>query len=145
MFQQLIIAGYLGRDPEMRYTPSGQSVTDFSLATTRTYPGADGSQKKETAWFKVTVWGKMAEVVNKSLHKGSKVLVVGRLQIDPKTGGPRVWTRQDGSAGASFEMTAQEVRFLDSKGSGDSGGDSEAGGGGGGGGGYSSADDDIPF
>ncbi len=141
MFQKLIIVGHLGRDPEMRYTPSGQPVTDFSLATTRVYPAADGSQKKETAWFKITVWGKMAEACNKFLNKGSKVLVEGRLVVDPSTGGPKTFTRKNGEAGASFEVTALEVRFLDSKGA-RSGGDDEDGAPSGGG---VSPDDEIPF
>jgi len=116
MYQKITIIGHLGRDPEMRYTDSGQTVCNFSVATTRTYPGADGSQKKETAWFKVTAWGKLAEICNQYLHKGSKVMIEGRLVIDPATGGPKIFKRQDGSAGASFEITAAEVKFLDSKG-----------------------------
>lgn len=125
MFQKVTVIGHLGRDPEMRYTGTGQAVTNFSIATTRTYPGADGSQKKETTWFKVSVWGKMAEACNQYLHKGSKVLVEGRLVIDPATGGPKVFKRNDGSAGASFELTALEVKFLDSKG--DRNGDADDG------------------
>ncbi len=116
MYQEITLIGHLGRDPEMRYTGTGQAVTNFSIATTRTYPGADGSQKKETTWFKVSVWGKMAEACNQYLHKGSKVLVKGRLVIDPATGGPKIFKRNDGSAGAAFEITAAEVKFLDSRG-----------------------------
>ncbi|HNS38476.1 MAG TPA: single-stranded DNA-binding protein [Anaerolineaceae bacterium] len=116
MFQKVQIIGHLGRDPEARFTGSGQQVCNFSVATTRTYPGADGAQKKETTWFKVVAWGKLAEICNQYLHKGSKVLVEGRLVVDPTTGGPKIFKRQDGSAGASFELTALEVKFLDSKG-----------------------------
>src|ERR1035437_2915687 len=115
MFHTIIIVGNVGREPEMRYTPTGQAVTSFSLATSRSYSGQNGQQVKETAWFKVTVWAKQAETVSQYVHKGSKVLVEGRLTIDPATGGPRVWTRQDGTPGASFEVTASTVRFLSSK------------------------------
>ena len=70
---------------------------------------------KETAWFKVSAWGKLAEVCNNYLHKGSQVYVEGRLVVDPATGGPRIWTRQDGSPAASFEINAATVRFLGGK------------------------------
>jgi single-strand DNA-binding protein len=112
MFQTLILAGNLGRDPEMRYTPGGQPVTNFSVATNRQYTNNAGETVKETTWFRISVWGKMAEVCNKYLQKGSKVLVEGRLTSDAATGGPRIWTGQDGSARANFEVTAQTVRFL---------------------------------
>ncbi|MCB9136268.1 MAG: single-stranded DNA-binding protein [Anaerolineales bacterium] len=115
MYQKLTLIGNLGKDPEMRYTPTGQAVTNLSLATNRTWSDASGQRVKETTWFRVTVWGKSAESCNQYLRKGSKVLIEGRLNIDPATGGPRVWTRQDGSAGASFEVTAEAVRFLSSR------------------------------
>jgi single-strand DNA-binding protein len=115
MFQKLIIVGNVGKEPEMRYTPSGKAVTSFSLATNRSFKGADGEQKKETAWFRITVWEKQAETVSQYVHKGSKVLVEGRLTVDPATGGPKIFTRTDGSSGASFDVTAETVRFLDSK------------------------------
>jgi len=116
MFQTIILAGNLGRDPEMRYTPSGQPVTSFSVATNRQYTNNSGETVKETMWFRVSVWGKMAETCNQYLKKGSKVLVEGRLTADPATGGPRIWNSQDGSPRASFEVNAQTVRFLSSRG-----------------------------
>lgn len=115
MYQKLVIVGNLGRDPEMRYTPSGQAVTNLNIATNRQYTSNSGEKVKETTWFRISVWGKQAETVNQYLRKGSKVLVEGRLTQDPATGGPRVWTGQDGSPRASFEMTAQTVRFLSSR------------------------------
>lgn len=115
MYQKLILIGNLGRDPEMRYTPSGQAVTNLSLATNRTWNDPNGQQLKETTWFRVSVWGRMAEACNQYLRKGSKVLVEGRLNVDPATGGPRIWTRQDGTPGASFEVTAMNVKFLSSR------------------------------
>ncbi|HQX14919.1 MAG TPA: single-stranded DNA-binding protein, partial [Anaerolineales bacterium] len=104
--------GNVGKDPEMRYTPSGQAVTSFSVATNRQYTTGNGEQVKETIWFRISTWGKTAETCNQYVKKGMKVLVEGRLTPDKTTGGPRIWTKQDGSAGASFEVTANTVRFL---------------------------------
>lgn len=112
MYQKLVIVGNLGNDPEMRYTPSGQAVTNLSVATNRRYTSSDGNTVDETTWFRVSVWGKQAESTNQYLKKGNKVLVEGRLNPDKETGGPRLWTRQDGTSAASFEMTADVVRFL---------------------------------
>ena len=141
-YQTIIVVGRLGKDPEMRYTPSGQAVASFSLATDRQYTGQDGTVVKETTWFRVSVWGKQAETVNQYLSKGKMVLVEGRLQADPKSGGPRIYQRQDGTSGASFEISANTVRFLSPR--------SEGGGGAGAGGSESFAEpptegEDIPF
>ncbi len=121
MYHTLIIVGNVGKDPEMRYTPSGQAVTSFSVATNRQYTASNGEQVKETIWFRVSAWGKQAEVCNQYLRKGAKVLIEGRLTPDKNTGGPRIWSKQDGTAGASFEVTASTVRFLSSRGEGESG------------------------
>lgn len=115
MYQQVIIVGFLGRDPEMRYTPSGQAVTSLSIATSRQWIGAGGEKLKETTWFRVSAWGKQAETCNNYLRKGSKVLVQGRLMPDPATGGPRTWQDRDGGVRASYEMTAEQVRFLSNR------------------------------
>jgi len=138
MYQKLVIVGNLGNDPEMRYTPSGQAVTNFNVATNRRYTSSDGNQVDETTWFRVSTWGKQAEICNQYLKKGNKVLVEGRLNPDKESGGPRIWTRQDGTSAASYEITAEQVRFLTPK------GESE--------GGYSASDspgisepEDIPF
>lgn len=112
MYQKIIIVGNLGRDPEMRYTPSGQPVTNLSVATNRKWTNADGTPGEETIWFKVSVWGKQAESCNQYLSKGRQVMVEGRLRPDPATGGPRIWTGQDGVVRASFEVTAFTVKFL---------------------------------
>jgi single-strand DNA-binding protein len=114
MYHTIIIVGALGKDPEMRYTPSGQAVTNFNLACNRQYTDANGQQVKETIWFRVSAWGKTAETCNQYLQKGSKVLVEGRLNPDPKTGGPHIWQGQNGP-GASYEVTASTVRFLSSR------------------------------
>lgn len=114
MYQKLIIAGNLGKDPEMRYSPSGDAVTNLNVATSRKYTDKSGQQVEETIWVRVSVWGKQAEACNQYLKKGRAVLVEGRLNADKATGGPRIFTRQDGTSGASFEMTADTVRFLSS-------------------------------
>jgi single-strand DNA-binding protein len=114
MYHTIIIVGNLGRDPEMRFTPDGQPVTNFTVATNRQYTHSSGETVKETTWFRVTAWGKQAETCNNYLRKGSKVLVEGRLTPDPETGGPRIW-EANGKQGASFEVTANIVRFLSSR------------------------------
>jgi single-strand DNA-binding protein len=115
MYHTIIIVGNLGRDPEMRYTPSGQAVTNFSVASSRKYTSSDGQLVDETTWFRISVWGRQAETCNQYLRRGSRVLVEGRLRPDPGSGGPRIWTRQDGTPGASFEVNAQVVRFLSTR------------------------------
>jgi single-strand DNA-binding protein len=141
-YHTVILVGNVGKDAEMRYTPAGQAVTSFSVATNRQYTANNGEQVKETIWFRVTTWGKQAEVCNQYVKKGSKVLVEGRLTPDQSTGGPRIWTGQDGQPRASFEVTASTVRFLSSRGDSDGGGHTA--------GGESSfvgapSEDDIPF
>ena len=112
MLQKVTIIGNLGGEPESRFTPSGQQVTSFSVATTNQYKNAAGEQVKETTWFKVQAWGRLAEICKQYLNKGSKVYVEGRLTPDKATGGPRIWTKQDGSSAASFDLNASEVKFL---------------------------------
>lgn len=111
MYHTIFLIGNLGKEPEMRFTPGDHPVTTLSVATNRRYNSADGKPVKETTWFRVTVWGKQAEACNQFLHKGSKVLVEGRLSPDPDTGGPRIW-ESNGKTGASYEVTASIVRFL---------------------------------
>jgi single-strand DNA-binding protein len=115
MYQKIIIVGNLGNDPEMRYTPSGQAVCNYNVAVNRSWTSNDGSKGEETTWFRISSWGKRAELDNQYLRKGQKVLVEGRLNPDNDTGGPRIWTRQDGTSAASYEITAEQVRFLSSR------------------------------
>ncbi len=128
-YHTIIVVGRLGRDPELRYTPTGQAVCNLSLATDNSYTDRNGQRVTRTTWFRVTVWGKQAETVNQYLAKGREVLVEGRMNPD-ENGGPRIWTRQDGTPAASYEITAQTVRFLggrgDSQSSGNGGGDNPA-------------------
>ena len=139
MFHKVILVGNLGRDPEMRYTPSGQAVTNLSVATNRTYTDNAGNQVKQTIWFRVSVWGKQAESAHQYLRKGRQVLVEGRLNADDN-GNPRIWNAQDGTPRASFEVTAQTVRFL-----GGPGGEAAAGTADEGALGLPESEDDIPF
>ncbi len=101
------IVGNLGKNAEMRYTPSGSPVTQFSVAVSREWE-QNNEKHKETTWYQVTCWNKLAEMTAQ-LHKGQQVLIVGRIKPDATTGGPRIWSRQDGTAGATFEVAAQEV------------------------------------
>ena len=105
---KLMIIGHLGRDPEMRYTPSGKPVTTFSVATSRTWHSADGERHEETEWFNVVAWGSLAEVCNQHLKKGQQVYVEGRLQT--RRG-------EDGGGNKHFttEVVAQEMTMLGSR------------------------------
>ena len=116
MYQHTTIVGRLGADPTMRFTPNGQAVTSFNVATDRQWKDANGVKQSETTWFRISVWGKQAESTNEYLKKGSLVLVEGRLTPDPATGSPRICKKQDGTEGASFEIAASNVRFLDTRG-----------------------------
>jgi single-strand DNA-binding protein len=105
MFQQLILVGHLGSDPELRYTADGTPVAHFSVAVNRRWTKEDGSQGDETTWFRVTTWRKQAETVNQYLKKGSQVMVVGRVS-------GRGYVGADGTPRASLEVTADTVKFL---------------------------------
>lgn len=113
-YQKIVLVGNLGSDPESRFTPSGQQVTNFSLAVNSNWNDANGEAHEETTWFRVSVWGNQADVCARYLTKGRQVLVEGKLSIDKESGGPRIWTDQNGKPRASFELKAFEVRFLGS-------------------------------
>ncbi len=115
MYHKVILIGNLGRDPELRYTPQGTPVTTFTVATNRVYTNGDGEQTQETVWFRVSAWGRLAETCNQYLRRGMRVYIEGRLVPDPNTGGPRLFTRQDGTVGTSFELRAHMVKFLSSR------------------------------
>jgi single-strand DNA-binding protein len=113
MYQRIVLVGNLGNDPEMRYLPDGTPVTNLSLATNRRWSDRQtGESREETIWWRVSVFGNQAEACNQYLSKGRQVLVEGQMRPDPSTGGPRIWTRQDGTPGASYEVRALTVRFL---------------------------------
>jgi single-strand DNA-binding protein len=117
MYQRVIIAGNLGGDPVMRYTQDGTPVTSFSVATNEVWSDREtGDKRKRTTWWRVSAWRKQAEICNEYLSKGSQVLVEGTMAADPDTGGPRLWKTQDGQTRASFEVTAQVVRFIGGRG-----------------------------
>ena len=102
---KITIIGHLGRDPEMRYTPQGAAVTDFSVATSRRFTDGTGERREETDWFRVSAWRQLAELCNQYLQKGSLVYVEGRLHT-------RTYEGNDGATRFSNEVTASEVRFL---------------------------------
>jgi len=110
------IVGNVGKEPEMRFTPTGDAVCTFSVGISMDYkPRESETYIKRTVWVRVTVWGAaLADLCHTRLHKGSKVLVSGTLGFDPETGGPKVWQGKNGP-GASFELTAKEIVFLDKK------------------------------
>ncbi|HEV8383588.1 MAG TPA: single-stranded DNA-binding protein [Candidatus Acidoferrales bacterium] len=106
---KVILVGRLGRDPESRFTPSGQPVCNFSLATDRSYKDRNGQTQKQTEWHKIVVWGKLAEICQKYLKKGAQVFIEGRIQS-------RQWEDQQGQKRTAFEIIANEMRMLGSRG-----------------------------
>ena len=114
---KIIVIGHLGRDPEMRYTPNGQSVTSFSVASSRRYTTSAGEQREETEWFNVSAWGKLGETCNQYLTKGRQVYVEGRLHS-------RSYEGRDGQTRFVNEINLTDVQFL-GRGS-DTGGDANA-------------------
>jgi single-strand DNA-binding protein len=160
-YNKIHIIGNLGRDPELRYTPQGTAVCQFSVATNERRRDKAGEQQDITTWFRITAWGKQAETASKYLSKGRKVYVEGRLHMEE-------WTDREGKARQTLEVNASEIQFLDSgtgdmegiparqsgggggggQPSGGGGGGGARGGGGGGGGrppGEDIEDDEIPF
>jgi single-strand DNA-binding protein len=103
-----MIIGYLGRDPEMRYTSSGKPVTTFSVATNRSWSSASGERHEETEWFTVVAWGNLAEICKQHLSKGSQVYIEGRLQT-------RRWEDTEGKKHAAVEVVAGEMIQLGEK------------------------------
>jgi single-strand DNA-binding protein len=106
-----MIIGNVGKDPEMRFTPTGSPVTSFSVAANRTYNTAEGEKKEETEWFSVVTWNKLAERCNQYLTKGKLVYVEGRLQT-------RTWEGTDNQKHSRTEVIASQVTFLDRAGAG---------------------------
>jgi single-strand DNA-binding protein len=136
---KVILIGNLGRDPELRYTQSGQAVANFSLATTDRFSNREGERQERTEWHRVTVWGKTAENCAQYLNKGRSVYVEGRLQT-------REWEDKEGQKRRTTEVIAQTVQFLGARGQ--SAGAPTGGGEGGGGDFREEAPpqgDDIPF
>jgi len=121
MYQNTIVVGHLGRDPEMRYTASGTPVTSFSVATTRRWKSADGEDREKTTWFRVSAWGQLAEVCNQYLNKGRLVLVEGEVDAS-------AWTGNDGEARATLELRARNVQFLGRRGADEFGAPADEGG-----------------
>lgn len=146
-FNKIIIVGNLGRDPELRYTPQGDAVCNFSVAVNEKRRDKSGELQDTTTWFRVTLWRRQAENASKYLAKGSPIYIEGRLHVEE-------WTDRDGNNRYTLEVSATDMQFLGSRAGGDeqhaeqpaySGGampvpEQPSGSGGGSGGG-----DDIPF
>src|SRR5271154_533199 len=141
---KVILVGNLGRDPELRYIPSGQPVASFTVATSESYTDRAGARQKRTEWHNIVAWGKLAELCGQYLKKGRQVYIEGRISN-------RQYEAKDGSGKRSrTEIVAQVVQFLGGRagagGAPDKPSDSGAAGGGGGGGPMTPVDDeDIPF
>ncbi len=117
-YNKIIIIGNLGRDPEMRYLPSGDAVAEFTIATSERRKGQDGQQQEQTTWFRVSAFGKLAETCNQYLHKGSYTYIEGTLN-------QREYTTNEGVTRQSLDVRAREMRMLDRRG--DVGGDAGGG------------------
>lgn len=108
---KVILIGNLGRDPEIRYTQSGQAVTNFTLATNETWKDKDGQKAEKTEWHRIVAWGKLAELCSQYLAKGRTVYIEGRLQT-------RDWEDKDGHKRQTTEINASTVQFLGGQGDG---------------------------
>jgi len=104
-FNKIIVVGNLGRDPELRYTPQGDAVCDFSIATNEKKRDKGGELQNITTWFKVTLWGRQAENASKYLTKGSSVYIEGRLRVEE-------WTDRDGKLRQSLEVNGTDMQFI---------------------------------
>jgi len=104
-FNKITIVGYLGRDPELRYTPQGTAVCNMSVATTEKRRNAEGETEEHTIWFRVTAWGRQAELAAEYLAKGRQVYVEGRLRLEQ-------YTDRDGNPRTSPEINANDIQFL---------------------------------
>lgn len=102
---KVLLIGHLGRDPEMRYTPSGRPVTSFSLATSRNWTTAEGERRSETEWFNIVAWGSLAEICSQYLKKGHQIYIEGRLQT-------RRWEDEEGNKRSATEVVAREMIML---------------------------------
>lgn len=102
---KVMLIGNLGRDPEMRYTPSGKPVTSFSLACSRTWISSDGERREETEWFNIVAWGNLAEICSQHLCRGQQVYVEGRLQT-------RSWEDNNGQKHFRTEVVANEMIII---------------------------------
>ena len=108
-YQQTIIVGNVGRDPELRYTQSGTAVCDFSVAVSRKWTDRNSNEPREkTIWFRVTAWRSLAETCNQFVRKGMQIMVTGEVDASAYVG-------QDGEARASLDLTAQNVQYLGSR------------------------------
>ncbi len=108
-FNKIIIVGNLGRDPELRYTPQGTAVCNFSMATNEKRRDKNNELQDITTWFRITLWGRQAENASKFLQKGNPVYIEGRLKLDE-------WTDREGNTRQTLDVTATDMQFLGSSG-----------------------------
>jgi len=108
---KVILVGNLGRDPEVRYTKSGQAVASFSLATSERWTGKDGNKEEKTEWHRIVAWGKLGEICGEYLSKGKQVYIEGRLQT-------REWDDKDGNKKQTTEIVASNMTMLGQAGGG---------------------------
>ncbi len=105
---KVMLIGHLGRDPEIRYLPSGQANATFSMATTETWAGKDGQKESRTEWHRIVAWGKLAEICGQYLAKGKLIYIEGRIQT-------REWEDRDGNKRTTTEIVANQMQMLGAK------------------------------
>ena len=110
---KVILIGRLGKDPEMRYTPGGKAVTNFTMATSESWKDDSGEKQEHTEWHRIVIWGKMAELADKHLSKGSQVYIEGKIST-------KEWTDKEGVKRYTTEIVASHMTFLGEKGEGKS-------------------------
>lgn len=130
-YQKIILTGFLGNDPELRFTEQGVPVATFSLATKRVWYSNE-TKHEQTTWWRVECWRKTAEIASDYLKKGRQVQIECRMKPDRDTGNPRIWTDREGNPRASYEVTADRLILLSNR----DGGQAQ---------GNAPSDDDIPF
>ena len=106
---KVILVGHLGRDPELRYTQSGQAVANFTLATSESYSKRDGEREERTEWHRIVAWGRLAEICAEYLSKGRQIYIEGRIQT-------REWEDREGEKRRTTEIVAREMQMLGRRG-----------------------------
>ena len=109
MYQQLILIGHLGTEPEMRYTSSGVPVTNFNMAVSRRWTNAEGQSQEKTTWFRINLWRRQAEIASQYLAKGHRVMIIGEVDS------ARPWTDRDGNLRAAIEVTGNELKLMENR------------------------------
>jgi len=111
-YTKTIILGNVGRAPDLQYLPDGRAVATFSVVVNRRWTDKHGEENRETTWFRVKAWGRLAEICHERLRKGSKVFIEGRLEPDRDTGSPHIWYSSSDEPRANYDVTILHISFV---------------------------------